>query len=149
MTLTRFEHSEESQLFRENDGTITLSVPIKIRKYSGRQQVVMPMNIAFNDFKEKQTLTVLQTALARAKRWQKMMDTGQYQSFREIAALEDVDPSYMRRVMFMNRLSPEIVQKILDDDIESGFSLTDFSADIPILWAEQRKGVSAKSEVVI
>jgi len=139
MKFTSLEHSNESAIFREEDGTITISIPIQIRKYSGRQQIVMPTNISYNDFKEKQALTVLQTALARARRWQKMLDSGQYSSMREIAAAEDVDTGYVSRIMFMNRLSPEIVRKILDDDIESNFSFNDIYREIPVLWPEQRK----------
>ncbi len=142
MKFTSLEHSNESAIFREEDGTITISVPIKIRKYSGRQQIVMPTNISYNDFKEKQALTVLQTALARARRWQKMLDSGQYRSMREIAAAEDVDTGYVSRIMFMNRLSPEIVRKILDDDIESNFSFNDIYREIPVLWPEQSKQIN-------
>lgn len=147
MKFTSLEHSSESAIFREKDGTITISVPIKIRKYSGRQQVVMPTSIAYNNFKEKQTLTVLQTALARARRWQKMLDSGQYRSMREIAAAEDVDTGYVSRIMFMNRLSPEIVRKILDDHIESDFSFNDIYREISVLWSDQVKSINVQRVV--
>jgi hypothetical protein len=44
--------------------------------------------------------------------------------------------------MFMNRLSPEIVRKILDDDIESNFSFNDIYREIPVLWPEQSKQIN-------
>ena len=139
MKLTTLEHKDVSTIHRDEDGTITISIPIRIRKYSGRQQVILPHNIVFNDFKEKQDLTVLQTALARGRLWQKMLESGKFKNLREIATEEDVDPGYVSRMMNMNLLCPEIVRRILDDDIESDFSFNEIYRDIPVRWDEQFK----------
>lgn len=139
MKLTTLEQKDVSTMRREEDGTITISIPIRIRKYSGRQQVFLPQNIVFNDFKEKQDLTVLQTALARGRQWQMMLESGKFKTLREIAADEKVDPGYVSRIMNMNLLCPEIVRRILDDDIEADFSFNEIYRDIPVLWEEQFK----------
>ena len=139
MKLTTLEHKTNSTVHREEDGSITFSIPIRIRKYSGRQQVILPQNIVFNDFKEKQDLTVLQTALARGRQWQMMLESGKFKNLREIAADEKVDPGYVSRIMNMNLLCPEIVRRILDDDIESDFSFSEIYRDIPVLWEDQFK----------
>lgn len=128
-------------LFREADGAITLSIPMRIRKYSGRQQIVLPQNLSFNDFKEKQDLTILQAALARAKRWQNLLDDGRVQSLRDIAISEKVDPSYVSRVMNLNLLGPELVQRILDDDLEAETTFNDFCIDMPLAWQYQGQRV--------
>jgi hypothetical protein len=137
MKLTTLEQKEVSTMRREDDGTITISIPIRIRKYSGRQQVFLPQNIVFNDFKEKQDLTVLQTALARGRQWQKMLESGKFKNLREIATDEKVDPGYVSRMMNMNLLCPELVRRILDDDLESDFSFSEIYRDIPVLWEDQ------------
>ena len=137
MKLTTLEHKTNSTVHREEDGSITISIPIRIRKYSGRQQVILPQNIVFNDFKEKQDLTVLQTALARGRQWQKMLESGKFKNLREIATAENVDPGYVSRMMNMNLLCPEIVRRILDDDIESDFSFNEIYRDIPARWDDQ------------
>ena len=139
MKLTTLEQKDVSTMRREEDGTITISIPIRIRKYSGRQQVFLPQNIVFNDFKEKQDLTVLQTALARGRQWQMMLESGKFKNLREIAAEEKVDPGYVSRIMNMNLLCPEIVRRILDDDIESDFAFNEIYRDIPVRWDEQFK----------
>ena len=139
MKLTTLEQKDISTMRREDDGTITISIPIRIRKYSGRQQVFLPQNIVFNDFKEKQDLTVLQTALARGRQWQMMLESGKFKNLREIAAEEKVDPGYVSRIMNMNLLCPEIVRRILDDDIESDFAFNEIYRDIPVRWDEQFK----------
>lgn len=141
MNLTIVEKSDEPMLFREPDGAITLSIPMRIRKYSGRQQIVLPTNLAFNDFKEKQDLTILQAALARARRWQKLLDDGRAQSLRDIATSEKVDPSYVSRVMNLNLLAPELVQRILDDDLETEQTFNDFCIGMPLAWPDQGKRV--------
>ena len=137
MKLTTLEHKTNSTVHREEDGSITISIPTRIRKYSGRQQVILPQNIVFNDFKEKQDLTVLQTALARGRQWQKMLESGKFKNLREIATAENVDPGYVSRMMNMNLLCPEIVRRILDDDIESDFSFNEIYRDIPVRWNDQ------------
>lgn len=139
MKLTTLEQKEVATMRREEDGTITISIPIRIRKYSGRQQVFLPQNIVFNDFKEKQDLTVLQTALARGRQWQMMLESGKFKNLREIAADEKVDPGYVSRMMNMNLLCPELVRRILDDDLDSDFSFSEIYRDIPILWEDQFK----------
>jgi hypothetical protein len=139
MKLTTLEHKKVSTIHRDADGTITISIPIRIRKYSGRQQVILPQNIVFNDFKEKQDLTVLQTALARGRQWQMMLESGKFKNLREIAADEKVDPGYVSRMMNMNLLCPELVRRILDDDLESDFSFNEIYRDIPVLWEDQFK----------
>ncbi len=139
MKLTTLEYKTNSTVHREEDGSITISIPIRIRKYSGRQQVILPQNIVFNDFKEKQDLTVLQTALARGRQWQKMLESGKFKNLREIATAENVDPGYVSRMMNMNLLCPEIVRRILDDDIEADFAFNEIYRDIPVRWDEQFK----------
>ena len=139
MKLTTLEQKDASTMRREEDGTITISIPIRIRKYSGRQQVFLPQNIVFNDFKEKQDLTVLQTSLARGRQWQMMLESGKFKNLREIAADEKVDPGYVSRMMNMTLLCPELVRRILDDDLDSDFSFSEIYRNIPVLWEDQFK----------
>ena len=96
MRPTTVERTDEPMLYRAPDGSITISIPMKIRKYSGRSQVLLPKTISHTDFKEKDELTILQAALVRARRWQMMLDTGKYKTLRDIAVGENVDPSLNR-----------------------------------------------------
>lgn len=137
MSLTTFERGDESSIHRDFDGAITLSIPIRIRKYSGRQQIVLPKSMGSNPHREIKDLTILQAALARARRWQRMLDSGKAQSLRDIANAEEVDPSYVSRVMNLNLLSPELVQRILDDELDAEISFNDFCINLPPLWNQQ------------
>lgn len=137
MNLNSVERLAEPTLMRESDGSITISIPMRVRKYSGRQQIVLPRSISFNEFQEKHGLTILQAALARARRWQTMLDSGRFTTVRQLALHEKVDPSYVSRVMNLNLLCPEIVKRILDDDLDTSLSFNDFCIGLPSIWNEQ------------
>lgn len=145
MTLTTVERGAETQLFRAPDGCVTISIPMTIRKYSGRRQVVLPRDFHPTSPKDKQELTVLQAALVRARRWQKMIDDGKYKVLRDISNAEDVDPSYVSRVMKLNLLAPEIVELILDDQLECTARFNDFCIDLSSTWADQYKHIKVTS----
>ena len=56
---------------------------------------------------------VLVKALARAWRWQKLLDRGVYNSVTEIAAAETISKSYVSRILRLALLAPDIVEAIL------------------------------------
>ena len=60
-----------------------------------------------------------------------------------IAELEKLDERYVRRLLKLTSLEPDIVAAILDDDLPSGITLFDFSEDVPLLWEEQRGRIAA------
>jgi hypothetical protein len=53
-------------------------------------------------------------ALARAWRWQGMLEEGRYASLRELAEAERVSLSYISRILRLTLLAPDIVERILD-----------------------------------
>ncbi len=55
---------------------------------------------------------------ARAFRYQRMLDAGTYRSIGEMAAAEKLDPGYLRRLIQLTLLAPDLIQAIMD-----GFSI--------------------------
>jgi hypothetical protein len=53
-------------------------------------------------------------ALARAHRWQGMLESGAHGSIAELAAAEGINPSYLARVLRLTLLAPDIVEATLD-----------------------------------
>jgi AraC-like DNA-binding protein len=83
----------------------------------------------------------LAKALARAHRWQGMLEGGEYGSIEELARAEKINPSYLARVLRLTLLAPEIVECILDgrhdpERITLARLLKPFSA----AWGEQLGG---------
>ena len=53
-------------------------------------------------------------ALARARRWKRLLESGRYGSLAELAAAEKIDRSYLGRTLRVTLLAPDIVEAILD-----------------------------------
>lgn len=61
--------------------------------------------------------TPLQLALARGHRWLAMLESGESRSMKEIAQREEVDGSYVSRMVNLTTLAPDIVVAILDETL--------------------------------
>lgn len=57
--------------------------------------------------------SALVKALARAFRWKRMLESGDYATIAELAEREGIAPSYMSRVLRLTLLAPDIVEAIL------------------------------------
>ncbi len=76
-------------------------------------------------------------ALARAHRWRRMIEGGEYASITELAKAEGVNQSYACRVLRLSLLSPSIVTKILDGRSGSDVMLKQLMRPLPVQWNEQ------------
>jgi hypothetical protein len=77
-------------------------------------------------------------AIARAFRWQKMLETGQYATVKEIANAEKINQSYVIRVLRLTLLAPDLVEAMLHGRQNSTMSLHDVMKPFPIEWDRQR-----------
>ena len=62
----------------------------------------------------RRTDNTLVKALARAFRWKRMLESGEFATIAELAEREGIAPSYMTRVLRLTLLAPDIVEQILD-----------------------------------
>ena len=137
MRATKLEFTGEPMVLRSEDGTITVTIPIRIKRYSGRQQVVVPEGMSAQ-LHEEQPPTALQVALARGHRWLRQIESGQVTNITEIAKREKLDRSYISRMINLTTLAPDIQAAILDETLPDHVSLFDLAANTPLCWAEQR-----------
>jgi hypothetical protein len=82
--------------------------------------------------------TPLQLALARGHRWLAMVESAEVKSLREIDRKEEVDSSYVSRMVNLTTLAPHIVAAILDETMPPDLTLFELAVDPPALWEEQR-----------
>ena len=122
-----------------SDGRLTLSVPIQFKRRGGRKQVTLPDGAVGQPRPWDTAATALQLALARGNRWLAMLESGEANSLREIAALERVDNSYVSRMVNLTTLAPDIVAAILEDALPNHITLFDLAVNPPALWDEQRE----------
>jgi hypothetical protein len=93
---------------------VTISLPVQFRKRGGRKQVVVPDGHCSPPVTRSQVDSTLVKAIARAHRWQRMLESGDYASIAELASAERINPSYLARVLRLTLLAPNLVDRILD-----------------------------------
>ena len=118
---------------------VTVSLPLSLRKRGGRKQVVAPEGSAPWLGCQARVDGTLVKALARAHRWQGLLESGRYGSIAELAAAERINPSYLARVLRLTLLAPAIVEAILDGRHDpERITLERLMRPIPVAWDEQR-----------
>ncbi|GGE82678.1 hypothetical protein H1W37_03585 [Stappia taiwanensis] len=90
--------------------TVTLHVPFRIAKRGGKKEMQMPEGATHSP----RTDNTLVKALARAFRWKRMLESGEYATIAELGEREGIAPSYMTRVLRLTLLAPDIIEAILD-----------------------------------
>jgi hypothetical protein len=90
--------------------TVTLHVAFHAVKRGGRKEMQLPEGAA----QPRRTDNSLVKALARAFRWKRMLETGEFTTIAELAEREGITPSYMTRVLRLTLIAPDIVEAILD-----------------------------------
>ena len=118
--------------------SITVRVPLAIRHRPGRKTVVMPEGAAGPAPARTHADPALVKALARAHRWQRMLDSGRYASISEMAAAERIDRGYLGRLLRLTLLAPDVVEAILDGRQPRDLGLPALMESIPSAWDEQR-----------
>jgi hypothetical protein len=118
---------------RQTPDTITVHVPFRIVKRGGRKEMVLPVDMHVR----RNFDGTLVKALARAFRWKRMLETGEFTTITELADSESIAPSYLTRVLRLTRLAPDIVEASLDG--KQGPELTRALLPFPGEWMGHSK----------
>ena len=118
----------------ETSATITIS--FNIRKRGGRKLILTPDGTPSPTPRARVDSALLK-ALARGFRWKKMLEEGDYQTLEEIAKAENIDPSYVSRLLRMTLLAPEIVEAILAGRQPPGLTMAKAMQPFPMSWRDQ------------
>ena len=118
--------------------TVTLHVPFRIVKRGGRKEMQMPDGAA----QPRRTDSTLVKALARAFRWKRLLESGEFVTIAELAEREGIAPTYMTRVLRLTLLAPDIVEAILDGKQGPEVTLANLMEPFPLDWKAQKTGQS-------
>jgi hypothetical protein len=119
-------------------GSITVRVPLTIRRRPGRKTVVTPMRDSAAALLTRADPALVK-ALARAFRYQRLLEEGRYASISEMAAAERIERGYLGTLLRLTLLAPAIVEAVLDGRHPSGLDLPRLLAPFPVEWSAQRE----------
>ena len=125
----------------KSDGrTITVRVPISIRKRGGRKVVLAPDGTVGDTRKLfcQQVDNAMVKAIARAFRWREMLENGTYSTIKEIADFEDINQSYVARILRLTLLAPDIVDGFIDGRQPPELTLPTLMKRFSPSWKDQR-----------
>jgi len=114
---------------------ITIQVPFRVVKRGGRKEMRLPEGAT----QPARTDNTLVKALARAFRWKRMLDSGEFTTIGELAEREGIAPSYMTRVLRLTLLAPDIVEAILDGRAGPEVALARVLETFPAEWSRQSR----------
>jgi hypothetical protein len=113
--------------------TVTLHVPFRVVKRGGRKEMQMPKGAT----QSRRTDSALIKALARAFRWKRLLESGEFATITELAEREGIAPSYLTRVLRLTLLAPDIVEAILDGKQGPEVTLARVLQPFPDCWVRQ------------
>lgn len=113
--------------------TVTIHVPFRLVKRGGRKEMQLPEGAST----PRRPDDALVKALARAFRWKRMLDSGEFASISELAEMEGIAFTYMARLLRLTLLAPDIVEAILDGRQRSELTLARVLEPFPVEWSRQ------------
>jgi len=114
--------------------TVTLHIPFRIAKRGGRKEMQMPDGAV----QPRRTDSTLVKALARAFRWKRMLESGEFATIAELAEREGIAPSYMTRVLRLTQLEPAIIESVLEGRQGGDVTLARLMEPFPLSWSDQK-----------
>jgi hypothetical protein len=122
---------------RLDGSTLIVRIPMRFQRRGGRKRIVAPDGRELAPASKPQPDGTLVKALARAWRWQRGLESGEYGTLADLADAERISRSYVCRVLRLTLLAPDIVERILDGRPTAG--LAQLLKPFPVEWEQQRQ----------
>jgi len=134
--------------------SVTVSVPLTIRRRGGRKQIIGPDGAVARQGDDGAGVVpvrgdpALIKALARGFRWRRMLEEGRYGSISEMTKAEGVERGYVGSLMRLTLLAPPMVEAILNGRQPEGVTLPRLLEGVPVGWGEHREAPSDSVEAM-
>jgi hypothetical protein len=122
---------------RFDGSTLVVRIPMRFQRRGGRKRIVAPDGGELALATKPQPDGTLVKALARAWRWQRMLEEGVYTSVSEIGDAENISKSYVSRILRLALLAPDIVESILAGQTDQALMLEHLERPLPASWEAQ------------
>jgi hypothetical protein len=124
--------------------TATVSIPVTFLQRGGRKQILSPPG-ATPWSSAPRVDTALVKAIVRAHRWRQMLESGDYGSSAELAKAEEVNDSYLSRILRLTLIAPDIIEAILAGRQPSTLQLDELLKPLPGAWDQQRSNLHVRN----
>jgi hypothetical protein len=115
----------------------SIRIPIRLQRRGGRKLIMTPEGVTAPARKPRRDETLV-TAVVRAHRWRRRVESGQAKSITDLAEQEGVTDAYVCRLLPLTCLAPDIVETILDGRQPKGLRLAELLGNGPLDWNHQR-----------
>jgi site-specific DNA recombinase len=120
---------------RGADGEQVLRVPLE-RRHRDRKEIIVPRDAGAPPARLDRSLVL---AVARGRTWASAIRRGEYADTAEIASTCDLSEAYVRRILRLAFLAPDIVEAIAEGRQPRGLTLQRLLDPVPLAWPDQRR----------
>ena len=134
-----------------NDGTqagLTTEIPMTFRRRAGKAVIVLPNGERAVERREALIDNAMIKLIARGHRWHRQLFDGTHASIADIAKSENINPSFVSRILRLAYLSPVLVEAILDGKYPAHLTMKDLMEPFPMEWERQREHFFGRGSAV-
>ena len=114
-----------------------INIPVTLKRCGIEKRLVIPAR--HDEDAHPTTVHALQSALAKALRWNQALIDGEVASMTALAKQEHVTQRYIAHLIKLAFLAPDIMDAIIGGRLPSSLSLEQLKKGFPLDWDEQRK----------
>jgi hypothetical protein len=114
--------------------SMTVFIPLTIRKRNGRPKIMPPVDIAPDTGGVDPHVL---KAIAKAWSWRRKLESGAVATVSDIANAENVTSPYVGRMLKLAYLAPAVMEKLLIARVSPVVSVKELAETASLLWAEQ------------
>ena len=126
---------------------LTTEIPMTFRRRAGKAVIVLPNGERAVERREALIDNAMVKLIARGHRWHRKLFDGTHASIADIAKSENINPSFVSRVLRLAYLSPALVEAILDGSYPSHLTMKDLMEPFPMEWERQAEHFFAEKPV--
>ena len=118
---------------------LTTEIPMTFRRRAGKAVIVLPNGERAVERREALIDNAMVKLIARGHRWHRKLFDGTHASIADIAKSENINPSFVSRILRLAYLSPVLVEAILDGKYPAHLTMKDLMEPFPMDWERQRE----------
>ena len=117
------------------DDTISVLIPLKVRKKNGRPKIQPPANYQPSD-DQAQAPHILR-AIGRAWGWRRRMEAGEFATIQELAEAVGLAERHVSRQLRLAYLAPEVLKRLVFGREITAITIMQLTESAALPWVDQ------------